>query len=623
MRKRTRRLIIAIIACWLALTGGLAAWHLVSKVRANALVRDLASEDPAKSRAAAEKIAQTKSRAVIKALVKALIESEEHEEAYGRFVDTLAAIGQPAVGPLLRKTSYRWPDAIQSLLDDKYGDPDRLSNYASDVVVVEMDKRAVESLLACLKHRNYGIRRDAAYFLGDIGDPRAVGPLIETLGDEHWMVRMEAAASLGLLGSKKATDPLIAALGDPDGYVRFRAAEALGNLGDDRAVAPLIEALDKRKHWVDRGAMKALGNLRAREAVEPLLAKIAEGLGSGGGQAAYALGRIGDPDSVTPLIAHLESENSSTVGAAARALGLLKAAEAVEPLIKAFETYAEETAGTEAAEALGRIGDARAAEPMVEYLTAWLTRANVPLRSDMRGWTGGTKAPLHMLDIPEEDPVWRGELMDFWHAGVIIEALGELKDPDSSEAIAAFLDCPLDRLRRNAAWALGALGDARAVEPLLAAVINEEWGGVDYSAVAALGRLGDESVVSTLVPLLNSDAEWVAHKAAIALEMIGTPEARAAVDGFLGETDLEEVARDYRERIKKERGHHLVVIALWRHGAFEMAADLKWSRDWVLILQAEYWAERNGLADELEATEDSPSRPRHRRHRSYVSPSSD
>ncbi len=632
-RKWSRKRKVFLLA--LAVLLAAAAFYIVPEIRLRRDIRDLASNDGEVSRAAAERLSNTRSRATIRHLAKAFVESERGSPLYERLVNVLASIGEPAVGPLLRKTSYRWPDAIQSMLNEKYGDADRLANYASDVVVVYMDKRAVEPLLVCLKHRNYGIRRDTAWLLGDIGDQRAVGPLIDALRDSRRMVRMEAAASLGLLGSEEAVGPLITALGDSDGLVRAQAADALGQLGDERAVAPLVNALQERYYSVDVCAVRALGTLRAREAVGPLLERIASADHRDGGWAAWALGRIGDSEAVAPLLECLESENRDVIASAASALGYMKAVEAVEPLIRVFQAHADDFAGEQAATALGRIGDRRAAQPLRAWLQAWLAEANQPLpESDfgdneiLRRLQGMESERRAGVDEPptesefDDEVSWYGEVMDWMAADTVIDALAELKDPESLEVIVSLLDPRSEVLHYSAVTALAALGDKRAVEPLIGHLRRRD-GEIDYGVIGALGRLADDRAVAPLVQLLDSADEWEQWAVAVALEMIGTAEARAAVDAFLGDTDLEEVARNYRDRIRKDRAGREVVLALWRCGTLEMAADMRWSRNGNFVHDVLYWAKSKGLLDQLESTADAAQRPKMRRFRTYYLPSSD
>jgi HEAT repeat protein len=125
--------------------------------------------------------------------------------------------------------------------------------------------------------------------------------------------------------------------------------------------------------------------------------------------------------------------------------------------------------------------------------------------------------------------------------GAAITALGELKNPLALEALIAVLPASVE--------ALLAIGDNRAVEPLIAQLRNERLKRDNYlrirvrrKIIEALGDFGDARAVDVLIESLD---DWVGeglrttefehtgggvfpsvcHYAAKALEKIGTPEA--------------------------------------------------------------------------------------------------
>jgi HEAT repeat protein len=174
-----------------------------------------------------------------------------------------------------------------------------------------------------------------------------VEPLIVAFEEEGWDVRNAAAGALGKIGDTRAVEPLIAALGDQRvrataeslGYTRERlvcwaAAEALGQIGDARAVEPLIAALGDQ-------AMR--------------------------GPAAAALHRLSwSPDNgeagATYCVARREWDKCVEIGGPA-----------VDPLIAALmdQSLRDKYSKQAAARALGRIGDARAVEPLIAVLSSF------------------------------------------------------------------------------------------------------------------------------------------------------------------------------------------------------------------------------------------------------------
>ncbi len=102
--------------------------------------------------------------------------------------------------------------------------------------------------------------------------------------------------------------------------------------------------------------------------------------------------------------------------------------------------------------------------------------------------------------------------------------LGELGDARAVQPLTAALEEDEVDVRVTAALALGQLGEARAVEPLIAALQDEEV-VVRAAAAHALGLLGDARAMEPLTAALEDEDENVSDAAADALEGIGAPEA--------------------------------------------------------------------------------------------------
>jgi len=102
------------------------------------------------------------------------------------------------------------------------------------------------------------------------------------------------------------------------------------------------------------------------------------------------------------------------------------------------------------------------------------------------------------------------------------KALGEIGDSQAVEPLIAALK---DEARLYAAKALGEIGDPRAVDPLIAALkVESQW--TREAAAEALGKIGDPRAVKPLIATaINRDEEWgwVCEAAARALVQIGAP----------------------------------------------------------------------------------------------------
>jgi HEAT repeat protein len=91
-------------------------------------------------------------------------------------------------------------------------------------------------------------------------------------------------------------------------------------------------------------------------------------------------------------------------------------------------------------------------------------------------------------------------------------------------------------IQYEAAGALGDIGDPGAVEPLIAALKNDELSGVRWKAAEALSKIGAPAV-EALIGALRHDDDDVRWKAAIALGEIGDPRAITPLITLLCDND--------------------------------------------------------------------------------------
>ncbi|NLE76885.1 MAG: HEAT repeat domain-containing protein [Chloroflexi bacterium] len=177
-------------------------------------------------------------------------------------------------------------------------------------------------------------------------------------------IRCQAAQALATLRDARAVEPLIASLVE-DSRHRDAKAGVLGRIGDARAAAALSAALLQETDF-DRAAkvFEALGQIGHVHAIGPLIAALTGPEPLASLRAVHALEKIGGP-AVEPLLAALHHETWPYE--IIRALGLIGDARAVEPLID-FLGGELPVVSSAAAAALGRIGDLRAVGPLVAVL---------------------------------------------------------------------------------------------------------------------------------------------------------------------------------------------------------------------------------------------------------------
>ena len=124
----------------------------------------------------------------------------------------------------------------------------------------------------------------------------------------------------------------------------------------------------------------------------------------------------------------------------------------------------------------------------------------------------GSRTLEPLLDAIQQ-PQWVARRNAAW-------ALGAL---DDARAVKALIDRLHDReadVRAQAAWALGAIDDAAAIEPLTAALKDGD-ARVRRQAAWALGAIGDSRATSGLIVALTDTDPGVRRQAAWALGAIG------------------------------------------------------------------------------------------------------
>ncbi|GAA3177985.1 hypothetical protein GCM10010531_34750 [Blastococcus jejuensis] len=301
-------------------------------------------------------------------------------------------------------------------------------------------------------------RGDAAVALGRLGATEAVAPLIAALRDPDVYVRQAAAWSLGLLADASAVPPLIDVLAHDDA-VREWAMTALQAFGA-AAVEQLLLALRAGDPMVRRASAEAIGRFGDGQAVEPLIAALRSGSDFGNRDlkcaAADALGRLGDARAIAPLVTVLTTGDDHEVRAACQEALCRIGEPAVEALVAAVRS-GQGLAGYTATETLGRIGDARAVEPLLQLLhdgTQYLESVAVAL-----GRIGDPRAISPLVDALRNLP-W---LADDTRSAVAT-ALGGFGRPGAVALLEALHGNGAHRRRefadRDVATALGAVGSA-------------------------------------------------------------------------------------------------------------------------------------------------------------------
>jgi len=119
-------------------------------------------------------------------------------------------------------------------------DDDEVRRSAAKALARMQPEEAIEHLAKALKDTSLGVRLDAGYALGRIGEP-AIDVLIKARYDADSKVRDSAVAALGNIGGELAKDELIGVLRDKneESTVKLTAIQALYKIGDSESIAEL------------------------------------------------------------------------------------------------------------------------------------------------------------------------------------------------------------------------------------------------------------------------------------------------------------------------------------------------------------------------------------------------
>jgi cyclophilin family peptidyl-prolyl cis-trans isomerase/HEAT repeat protein len=325
-----------------------------------------------------------------------------------------------------------------------------------------------------------------------VGLLEGVGALAERLQrDEEFEVRQMAAFALGLIGAQNGRTPLLTALGDPNPIVQGRAAEALGLIGS-RDDAPAVSAMVAAH--VRSGVLADL----QPDSLEPSPAPAVEATRLG----IYALVRLGSYDALA----------AATLDAAG------------EPVSRWWPV----------AYALQRIGDPRAAAPLVtllstpgRYTAAFAARGLAALKA------GAASEPLRGIVEARQAP--RAVLIQS------IRALAALADTRSVPTLQRLIIDPRAELvlRVEALDALGGSG-TRANVDLLLDLLSDDVPGIRGAAMRALARIDPETFITTMSGL-DPDREWTVRVAQVG--------ALATLPSDVGGARLLAMLRDRDQRV--------------------------------------------------------------------------
>lgn len=372
---------------------------------------------------------------------------------------------------------------------------------------------------------------------------------IKNLQNSNPRQRSGAAEELGRLHAEEAASHLIELLHeDVNTYVRSACAEALGQISTPDAIFPLMDALHDSCSFVRRAAAISLGQMSAKEAQGALLNALEDHNFYVRRAAINAIGKLGIPDMGPILLPFLDTSDPRIRRTTITALQRLHTQEAIPQMTTMLEEYMDAP----------HQRDIPTVKTLVVALGKLKAKAAVPiLIRVVRGYVGvrslAAKA-LGKIGDPQAGPVLQAALEDR-SANLrlaALKSLGRLKYRPAAPTVHKFLSSPDPRMRRTATLAIGYLEDATAVNQLLSIAREDGSSLVRPAAVQALGRVGNETIISELLPLVEDTNAYLRAALAETLTALAIdgeePAVRAALKQ-LAEDQVEHVAKVARSAL--------------------------------------------------------------------------
>jgi beta-lactamase regulating signal transducer with metallopeptidase domain/HEAT repeat protein len=430
-----------------------------------------------------------------------------------------------------------------------------------DIVRAQPQGPAMTALCQWLENDTATRRRSAIHIIGALewedASP-AYSPLRRLLTHNEAATRGMAALSLGRTGDLASFDVIVGmALNDRDAYARRCAAFALGDLGDLRALEPLEKIRTDSNSGVSSNAENAIERLtylRDHIDADGNAEQIVRAIWIVAGSTSFDEARIGRavemargvaPDIRSTILKEASKSPSATIqnGAAVILAALSETPVRETDVQKAIDVAIAELSVTSAIESdrvetILDIVRAQPQGPALQTLCEWLAsdvatkRRSAVYIIGLLPWEDARPAIQPLRDLLTHD--------ESFTRGMAAMSLATIGDADSYDAMIEMAREDEDAYaRRCAAYALGDLGDPRAIEPL-EAVKEDADPNVARNAGNAIDRLtflrdhadaeGDAKLVVRAIWFVAASPEWDQSRLKRSLDLmrgvpheVGTP----------------------------------------------------------------------------------------------------
>ncbi|MGO8670081.1 MAG: HEAT repeat domain-containing protein [Capsulimonadaceae bacterium] len=419
-------------------------------------------------------------------------------------------------------------------------------------ILARFGPAAMAPLAEALHHEYDIIRFAGAVGLGATGDAGAIPALVKALADLPY-VAGAAVAALGKIGTP-AVPCLVELLTDPrfndarvkvppspdrpnSSSLRGHAAMNLGTIGDHRAVPALVAALGDPDLNMRRDAADALGDIKPPAAPPELIAALSteHWIGDhtwfkypyrpGRHHIAEALGKIGDAAAAGPLIEAMGDRRF--YHQACRALGEIGDASAVPALVDGLSDVDRRST---AARALGKIHDPAVIPALEKSLREYDGTGLSP--AEILAEIGPRAFPVLLEALRDDNPTVRLTVAQWLVHPNLAPVI-----PEAMLALADALEDEDELVRKSAATGLHKIGN-RDVVPALVAALGRTCSQRSFVA-KALGKVGDAAALPALISALSDEDISVRYWAVRAIGWIRPEEVPAAALMALTDDDAQ------------------------------------------------------------------------------------
>ena len=394
----------------------------------------------------------------------------------------------------------------------------------------KIGSEALLPLILALQNPNGRIRNYAAITLGKLRSEQAIRPLIQALNDRQTQVRSSAIKALGKLKAEEAIDPLIDLLRDADHTVQRNAARALKRINIELTLQKLLEDVKSPNTTTRRNAACCLIQLQPENTLELFLPLLNDSDTIVRQYAVEGLRKIGVEQAFIPLLNALSDNN----GGVQR--GVLKVFQQLDQTVLLGKLNHILDVGDDRTRRQAVIAVDRLNISSYDFLMRALNDENDWVRAQ-------AITTLAHIGTPETNVLLLTRLHDksHWVRLAVIEAIQALEMRHTSpelitslkdrslevrlatiktlgifkvkEAVDAITEIVLnadgfedDRVREQAVWALGEIGDLEAIQILIETLEDLSW-SVRQMAKQKLKQLGSKAESALKNALRNSNSE--------------------------------------------------------------------------------------------------------------------